>query len=83
MAIKAREVRERLQRKTDADLLYVLMALAEEQSVINHKINDLAAMIDQIASINVMMVEVAGNMKSVINRITQKDNNDELGNVTE
>ena len=78
MPIKAREIRERLKGRITPELSTVLEALAEEQSVVRQQQLDTAQAIDKITDIVMQFTTVAENMKSVIESMERKrDDNGE------
>ena len=82
MAIKAREIRERLKGKCDEGIIFCLCALAEDNSVLRQQLVEVAQSIDKMAEINDMMIQVAGNMKSTIETLRKKDSNVDVGSVS-
>jgi DNA-binding transcriptional MerR regulator len=79
--MRAREIRELLDRNADPKVLRVLEALAEQQGVLREQIMTLAEQQDQMLSILNGVVQVAHNMKSVTDRIQGKDPEDEFNDI--
>ena len=74
--MKAREVRERLQGKVDPKVLYVLEALAEQQSVIREQLLQLATMFTAIQDLIANNITIAGNMKDALDMMRSTDPGD-------
>jgi arginine decarboxylase-like protein len=64
--IKAREVRERLKGKLDPEILHVLEALAEADSIHQLEMHSLAQLIDQITDIVMAMGAVNEAVKNAV-----------------
>lgn len=64
--LRGREVYERLHGKVDPEVVSVIAALAEHQHAMDIGMGEIAVMLDQMANINLNMVEVAAQMKGVI-----------------
>lgn len=79
--MRAREIRELLDRNADPKVLRVLESLAEQQGVLREQIMTLAEQQDQMLSILNGVVQVAHNMKSVTDRIQGKDPEDEFDDI--
>ena len=71
--MKGREVYELLHKKIDPRLLKVLVAIADNQSILSQKIMDMAQLIDQMSNVITMNVTVMENMKSTIDKIRKED----------
>lgn len=79
--MRAREIRELLDRNADPKVLRVLESLAEQQGVLREQIMTLAQQQDQMLTILNGVVQVAHNMKSVTDRIQGKDPEDEFDDI--
>jgi division protein CdvB (Snf7/Vps24/ESCRT-III family) len=67
--LHAREVRERLKGKVDPQLMYVLEALAEDNSKFKQQLVQFAQDLDQMTTIMQQIVQVGENMKSTVERL--------------
>jgi len=74
--MKAREVRERLKGKISAEVLAVIEAVAEQQSVHTEQMLVLANANEQLMSMINSTLTVAGNMKDMIESV-QGDSTDD------
>ena len=83
MIMNAREVRDRLKGHVDARVMYVLEAQAEQMSVLRQQMSQVAAMMDQMTEIIAKFSTVAENMKSVTDRLTHMEHEDDLPPVTQ
>lgn len=83
MAIKAREIRERLGNKVDPDLLYVMCALAEQQSVMRHQLMELSQLVDKQTDIIRDLVSFSEVVGSVFEKMKDKEDSTDAGPVTE
>ena len=71
--MKGREVYELLNKKVDPRLLKVLVAIADNQSVLSQKVVDMAHLLDQMSNVITMNMSVLENMKGTIDRIRRED----------
>ena len=71
--MKGREVYELLHRKVEPDLLKVLVAIADNQSILSQKILDMAQLLDQMTNLIAMHVTTMENMKETIERVRKED----------
>jgi hypothetical protein len=74
MAIRltGRAVRERLKGKIDPDVLFVVEALAEYQNVMFQQNQEVAELVNQIATIVEDFVGVATQMKHAVDKVNGK-----------
>jgi hypothetical protein len=75
--MRGRDVRDRCKGRVDPNVLYVLEALAEQQHAIDKGMGEVALMIQRMADIQLMQVQVADNMKNFIDSHRRPD--DDLG----
>lgn len=78
----AREVRERLRGRIDPEALFVLEALAEQASVQQHAINEMAAAINQMSDIIAQVVTHGASMNDKFKALGIKEVDDD-GPVTQ
>ena len=71
--MKGREVFELLNKKIDPNLLKVLVAIAENQSILRQKVMDIARLLDQMSDVIAMNVTTMENMKQTIERVRKED----------
>lgn len=83
MAIKAREIRERLGNKVDPDLLYAMCALAEQQSVMRHQLMELSQLVDKQTDIIRDLVSFSEAVGSAFEKVKDKEDSTDAGPVTE
>jgi len=83
MAILAREIRERCKGRVDEQVMYCMEAMAEHLGVLKQQITELAMMLDQQTNILTDLTVVAGNMKSVVDRVKHLEHDDDGPPVTE
>jgi hypothetical protein len=74
--LRGRDVMAKLKGKVDREVLEVLVALAEQQYAMDKGMGEIAAMLDQMARINSMMVDVAGEMKKKV--LSHRRSDDDL-----
>lgn len=78
MAVKAREIRERLRGRVDPEVLFVLEQLAEHQNVLREQIMELAQSVDGCINILNQVTQIAVNMKQVTDTLQGKESFDDL-----
>lgn len=71
--MKGREVYELLHKRVEPDLLKVLVAIADNQSILSQKVVELAQLLDQMSDVLMMNVTTMENMKQVIERVKKED----------
>lgn len=75
--LHAREVRERLKGKIDPQVMYVLEALAEDNSKFKQQLVQMAQDLDKMTDILQSVVGVAENMKSTVEKLESMEPPDE------
>lgn len=66
MAMKAREIRERLKDYADPRIVHILCGLAEDANVMRQQIFEMAQQMDQHLNILQNFTQIAENMKSTV-----------------
>lgn len=64
--LRARDVRDRLKGRVDPEVSKCLETLAEQQRHLWKSMTEVVAMVDQMSSITANFVQVAENMKKVV-----------------
>ena len=75
--LHAREVRERLRGRVDPQLLYVLEALAEDNSKFKQQLIQFAQDLDQMSNIMHNFLQVAERMKSSVENLENMEPHDD------
>jgi hypothetical protein len=75
--LHAREVRERLRGRVDPQVLYVLEALAEDNSKFKQQLIQFAQDLDQMSNILSNFLQVAERMKSSVENIENMEPHDD------
>jgi hypothetical protein len=75
--LHAREVRERLRGRVDPNLLYVLEALAEDNSKFKQQLIQMAQDLDTMTQILQQITQISDNLKNTVDKIESMEPHDD------